>query len=90
MVQLSHLYMTTGKTIALTRRTFDYTDLLHSIYYTLYLHLPVGVFFISAFSLEAHEGKKETILSTTEYLEVMQDLHTHHECSANICWWMND
>ena len=47
-------------------------DLLHGIYYTLYyiLYLPVGVFFTSAFSLEAHEGKKETILSTTEYLKL--------------------
>lgn len=52
--------------------------------------MPVGVFFTSAFSLEAHEGKKETILSTTDYLEVKQDLFIYYECSPNICWWMND
>ena len=61
IVQLSHPYMTTGKAIALTRRTF--VDKVMSLLFNMLSRFVIAFFPRLLENLKSEEGKAQTLMS---------------------------
>ena len=94
IVQLSHLYMTTGKTIALTRRIFvgKVMSLLFNMLSRLVItFLPRSKFLLiswlqspSAVILEPPKIKSDTVYSFSNYLPRSDGTACHDLCFLNV------